>query len=714
MTTDPFAPVVASGHGPKKKPQVWTPILPVPGNVPPLPRHPELGMPSATYSYRDSNGALLGYVLRFDPPSGKEFRPCTFCRHPNGTLNEWRWQTWPGKRPIYNQDKLQLSPSARILVCEGEKAADAAAKLVLGFVTTTSPGGAKAGAHADWGLFRGRSVVIWPDADASGAAYAKVVAKQAAAVGALDIKIITPPSHRPDGWDAADALAEGWDEMQTTRLISAAKSPDTKAQPQAADHGDDGERRRVPQRDILSTCADDCEFWHDADSEAYVTFPKGDHLEHWKVRSKFFKLFLSGRLLEKTKGAAGSQAIEDAQRVFEARAINEGTEYAPSIRVGRRNDRLYIDLCDARWRVVEITPQSWSVVDRAPIKLMRSKSMRALPEPESGYLIEELRSFFNMSDDDYTLTVAWIITAFRERGPYPILIIGGEQGSGKSTVAQMIRSLVDPSRAPIRSTPKDERDLFISAVNSWVLAFDNLSVIPPWLSDALSAIATKGGLATKLLYTDTDEMIFEAQRPIVLNGIPFLADRPDLAERAIIVRCKTISSIDRIPEDELWQRFHDALPRIFGAICGALSTALRRYPEVRRATHPRMADMMKWVTAAAPGLGWDKDQLDKAYDDKMRDTAELAFEADNVAGAIRKFMSQQAKGWEGTANDLLIEINKLITEAEQHAKTWPKSPSAFSNRLERIAPLLRGQGLIIERRRAGGARIITIVRAEKP
>src|SRR5262249_50232272 len=154
-------------------------------------------------------------------------------------------------------------------------------------------------------------VLIWPDNDAPGGSYANAVAKQAAAVGALDVKIITLPPHRPDGWDAADALAEGWDEAQTARLISAAQSPDTKAEPQAADHGDDGESRHVPQRDILTTCADDCEFWHDADSEAYVTFPKNGHLEHWKVRSKFFKLFLSGRLLEKTRGAAGSQAIED-------------------------------------------------------------------------------------------------------------------------------------------------------------------------------------------------------------------------------------------------------------------------------------------------------------------------------------------------------------------------------------------------------------------
>ena len=219
-----------------------------PDNVPPLPRHPELGAPTAKYAYRDGNGALLGYVLRFDPPSGKEFRPCTFCRHPNGTLAEWRWQTWPTKRPIYNRDKIQSRPSAPILICEGEKAADAAAKLALGFVTTTSPGGAKAGSQADWRPLRGRSVVIWPDADGPGAAYAKVIAKHAAAVGALDVKIITPPTHCPEGWDAADALAEDWDEAPTARLISLARSPDTRVQQPGSDRGDDGKRRRAAAR----------------------------------------------------------------------------------------------------------------------------------------------------------------------------------------------------------------------------------------------------------------------------------------------------------------------------------------------------------------------------------------------------------------------------------------------------------------------------------
>jgi putative DNA primase/helicase len=704
---DPFASISSAGEEQcRRRAQAWTPIIPVPDDAPLVPSHHELGIPSACYCYRDCKGAVLGYVLRFDSSAGKDFRPCTFCKHPNGTLKEWRWQTWSNNRPIYNQDKIHSRPSAPILICEGEKTADAAEKLAPGFVSTTSPGGAKAGSNADWSPLRGRNITIWPDNDDPGAVYAKTVAKHAAAAGALSVKIIAPPPNKPIGWDAADAFQEGWDEAQTARLLATVGRTDEAQSPDTEDTHRD---RRVPQRDILITCADDCEFWHDPGNEAYVTFPKNRHVEHWKVRSKSFKLFLSMRLYGKTKGSAGAQAIEDALRFFEARAINEGDEYTPFIRVGKLKNRLYIDLCDQHWRAVEIAPQGWNVVERTPIKMLRTQSMRPLPVPQHYAHIEELASFFNMSDDDHTLTVAWIITAFRERGPYPILIIGGEQGSGKSTVAQIIRSLVDPSRAPIRSAPKNEHDLFISASNSWVQAFDNLSGIPPWLSDALSTLATKGGLATKLLYTDTEEMIFEAQRPIILNGIPFLAERPDLAERALMVRCKTISASDRLPEDELWQRFEDAHPRIFDAICDALAAALERFPSVRRKTYPRMADMMKWITAAAPGLQWSSDQFESAYDRKMRYTAEQAFEADNVACAVAKLMKQQERGWEGTANELLKKIGDLVTEVERQATTWPKSPSALSNRLERIAPLLRAQEIVVDRRRAAGARVLTIV-----
>jgi len=176
---------------------------------------------------------------------------------------------------------------------------------------------------------------------------------------------------------------------------------------------------------------------------------------------------------------------------------------------------------------------------------MRSTAMRPMSMPESGGLIEQLRGFINASDDDFMLIVAWLVASMRHRGPYPMLVLNGEQGSGKSMVSRMLRSLVDPSAAPIRAVPKDDRDLVVSAGNSWMLVFDNLSTVPAWLSDALCRLCTGSGFATRMLHTDNAEMIFEAARPIILNGIPFfdgprgprrpLADNPpqgDLGEGA--------------------------------------------------------------------------------------------------------------------------------------------------------------------------------------
>ncbi len=104
----------------------------------------------------------------------------------------------------------------------------------------------------------------------------------------------------------------------------------------------------------------------------------------------------------------------------------------------------------------------------------------------------------------------------------------------------MLRALVDPNAAAIRSEPRDTRDLIIAATNGWVVALDNLSHVSPSLSDDLCRLATGGGFATRELYTDGEETIFDAQRPIILNGIEEVATRGDLLSRTIVVRLRTL------------------------------------------------------------------------------------------------------------------------------------------------------------------------------
>jgi putative DNA primase/helicase len=468
-------------------------------------------------------------------------------------------------------------------------------------------------------------------------------------------------------------------------------------------------RRRTPQRDILIGFTDGCEFWRDAGRGAFVTFPVNGHREHWPVRSREFRMWLSAKFYEGTGGAIGGQALEDGLRILEARAVHDGREYPTFTRIGEDRDRLYLDLCDDRWRAIEITKDRWRIRADLPLKLMRSPSMRPLPEPESGGMIEELTRFVNLSEDQFMLTVAWLVAAFRPRGPYPILVANGEQGSGKSAFSRLVRSLVDPSAAPVRSIPKDDHNLMISAFNSHVLAFDNLSSVAGWLADALSRLCTGGGFATRTLHSDRDETIFEGQRPIILNGIPLLTERPDLADRAITVHLRTIPEDERRPEEEFWADFAQARPRIIGALLNAVSAALRHLPDVIIDRPGRMADFEKWLTAAEPGLGWSKGAFRVAYHENRHDISESSFEADPVAVAIRDFVrDRHPDGWNGTPTELLAALNERVSETMRRSKIWPQAAQAMGSRFDRIKPLLRTKGFFVDRKHSGQRTIIIV------
>jgi putative DNA primase/helicase len=706
LMTDPFAPLGSDDAKGSARKDDWLPVLPAPHDAPPPPTsHPKLGTPTARWTYRDKAGALLGFVLRFDGQDDKVIRPLVL--HQRGSKREWRWTSWPAPRPLYGLDRLAGKTSALVVITEGEKAADAAARLIPGAAVLTSPNGSKSASHADWTPLRGRSVVIWPDADAAGLDYANTVARLADQAGAASVAFVSSPAGVSVGWDAADAETEGWTAERAAALIRTAKPAGEAAANSSADS-----RKRMPQRDTLIGLTELCDLWHDSYRTAFVTFPVNGHYQNWPVRSREFRMWLSGRFFEETGAAIGGQALEDGVRILEARAVNDGPEYVPATRIGRSRERLYLDIGDATWRAVEIDANGWRLVERPPLKLVRSVAMRPLPVPEAGGTIEELRQFLNVRDEaSFMLVVGWLVAALRERGPYPVLVVNGEQGTGKSVFTRNMRALIDPSAAPIRAVPKDDRDLVVSAGNSWILAFDNLSSVPIWLADALCRLATGGGFATRMLHTDRDESIFEASRPIILNGIPSLTDRADLADRAVCIHLAAIPEDQRQPEDELAALFETKRPLILGALLDAVSAALRNIGSVRLDRSPRMADFVKWIAAAAPGLGWDDPaEFLNVYAENRRDVTDATFEADPVAVAIREFilLAHPRDGWSGTATELLAALSERVSDGVRRSKIWPMSAQALGNRIDRIAPLLRGKGFMIERRHSG-VRTITIM-----
>jgi hypothetical protein len=329
--------------------------------------------------------------------------------------------------------------------------------------------------------------------------------------------------------------------------------------------------------------------------------------------------------------------------------------------------------------------------------------MKALPEPGRGGSIAALRSFLNVqSDADFALVVAWILAAMRDKGPYPALVVSGEQGSAKSTFSSIVRALLDPNTAPLRALPREDRDLFIAATNGHVLVFDNVSGLPAWISDTLCRLATGGGFAVRQLYSDQDEVLFDAARPVILNGIEDIVTRPDLADRAIFLTLAPIPEDRRRPEAELWASFEAERPRILGILLDVVVEGLKRLPATRLPRLPRMADFAVWATACETSL-WPAGTFGSAYCGNRDEAIAGVIDADPVAAAVRAMIAAQTE-WTGTASDLLDALGEFVGERIVKSKTWPDSPRALSGRLRRAATFLRKTGVEIGFEREGRAR----------
>jgi len=478
----------------------------------------------------------------------------------------------------------------------------------------------------------------------------------------------------------------------------------------AEEAGEEG-GRGPKQADILIELAQEADLFHAPDVTAYADLQVNGHRETWSVRSKGFRRWLARRFFEATGGAPNSEALQSALNVIEAKAHFDGSEREVHIRVGGLDEQLYLDLGDDAWRAVEISADGWRVVNEPAVRFRRTAGMQPLPMPIRGGSIETLRTFLNVQTDrDFTLVVAWALAVLRNQGPYPVLVLSGEQGSAKSTFSAILRSLLDPNTAPLRALPREDRDLFIAAKNSHVLAFDNVSGLPSWISDTLCRLATGGGFAVRQLYTDQDEVLFDAARPIVLNGIEDIVSRPDLADRAIFLTLEPIPEERRRPEKELWTAFEVARPQLLGTLLDAVCHGLERLPDTYLDSLPRMADFALWATACETAL-WPAGTFGAAYTSNRDEAVDGVIESDPVGSAIRSMMTARTE-WKGTASELLGVLDAEVGEKGQKAKTWPSTARALSGKLRRAATFLRKIGIDVSFDREGRARtrIIHILR----
>jgi hypothetical protein len=473
--------------------------------------------------------------------------------------------------------------------------------------------------------------------------------------------------------------------------------------------------------DVLLRLAATAQLYRSSDGRLHARVKVGDRFETFQLRAASFRNWLTNSYFGDVGQPPSYWAIQRVISVLEARAWFDHTTPSVYIRVGRDpgDDATYfLDLGDPSGRAVWISAEGWVVVDKPDVHFLRPEGLLPLPTPRSDGSIDLLRPYVNLTDADFRLVVAWLTAALRPVGPYPILVLYGEQGSAKTTLARILRLLVDPQSCAVLATPNTTRDLMVTAVNGWLLAYDNISAIDG-LSDSFCRLVSGGGVATRALFSNTERSVIYAQRPIILNGIDDFVRRGDLIDRSVFLHLPTIPPERRQAEDDFWQAFHVEYPRILGGVLDAVVGGMRELPSVRLPELPRMADYAKWGEAVGRGLGWAADAFTSTYTSNRLQATDPELENSLVGRALLEMGPRLERFWGGPTELLReltyhverrdAEIAKLLNPATARKRRtatsprWPTEPRQFCKELHRVLPMLLQHGISakLDRRNRG-------------
>jgi hypothetical protein len=368
------------------------------------------------------------------------------------------------------------------------------------------------------------------------------------------------------------------------------------------------------------------------------------------------------------------------------------------------------DLGDNTWTYILITRKGGVQLVRStdntpsPFKRYSVTSPQRYPVwPYPKNILEQFMRNTNVykNKENRMLTEVLIISLFMlSEAPKPILCGSGSQGTGKSTLQEMLKLLVDPGSVLTVTAQTDQTQAIQALSHSYLTIFDNVSEIKEWLSDLLCRVITKTGFQKRRLYSDDEDIIYSLQRAVGFNGLSVTATKADLLERILKISLDPINADDREKIIRIMKRFDKMLPYLLAFIFDTIHKVLLRLGEVNLKQLPRMADWAELGELIARVLGYDNMAFINAYNENLGITSVEAVEANPIALAIMDFM-ENIPTWSGSAKMLLKDLNKHENVNGRASTTrragWPSTSQQLTSGIDKILVNLREMGIIYDR-----------------
>ncbi|WP_405493516.1 ATP-binding protein [Streptomyces sp. NBC_00096] len=412
-------------------------------------------------------------------------------------------------------------------------------------------------------------------------------------------------------------------------------------------------------------------------------------------------------------GSFNGTALKEALDLIEALALSQDVQ-ATHIRVAPGFDgATWLDLGRDDGQSVRIHPTGWDIRTPDPREVCwrRTQLTGELPLPErdtDGKGIDALLRLCNFAGaESECLAVAWVIGCLEPSVPVPAPFLTGPQGAGKSTAARMLMRIVEGMTGDLRRAPKDEENLITAVAAGWITALDNLSHLPPDLSDLMCCIVTGAESIKRALFSDGDVYRSRYRRPLLLTGIDVGIIRPDLAERLLPLRL--VRPRVRRTEAELWAEYAQVLPVILGSLLDL--TVKVRAADADIPADLRMADFAHLCAQLDAASGFGALNAYRAGLDELNDDV---IEGDLMAQTVLKHAAGTEPGEEVrmTSAEWLHAITQLYAGEDFRPlpKGWPTTGKVFSDRLKRLQPTLAARGVLVDWGRTKAARYIAMTR----
>lgn len=447
-----------------------------------------------------------------------------------------------------------------------------------------------------------------------------------------------------------------------------------------------------PTAVTLLAIGEEAELFSDERKETYAAIKGKLAIQILCLRDQEFSEWLQGRFYKATGLGASSQALKQAIETLSAKARFDGECRPLHTRFARIGNEIWIDLADDRRRAVRVTTNGWTVEDHPPILFKYHDHMRPLPEPSDCGDPKKLLDFFNMGSDQHKmLALVWDIVSMIAGLPKPIMLLFGDQGSGKSMASRLLRTAVDPTEDPILELHSDPRQLAITFDQNAMLAFDNQSSFKKKMSDFLCRAVTGSTHRERKLYTDRGVIKFSLKRSIIMNGINPPIGASDLMDRCISIQLERLKSTQRKTEGLIFQEFNDLHPTIFGGMLDVLVETLRVGPSTGESPS-RMVDFFQWGMTVANALGYNEDEFTNAMEFNDKFQTSQVIENDPLAIAIQSYMEKH-QGFDDTPTKLYGELTNEVGDTITRDLGWPKSAARMSRQLKELKVPLASVGI---------------------